>query len=102
MIGVGIIGCGLIGTKRAQAISGGGKLVACVDRDLPKAQRLAANRAQSFTSWSDLLACKEVDAVMVATQHDALAAITVAAIQAGKHVLVEKPAARSARGMFQC
>ena len=100
MIGVGIIGCGLIGTKRAQAISGEGKLVACADLDLPKAQRLAANRAQAFASWSDLLACKEVDAVMVATQHDVLAAITVAAIQAGKHVLVEKPAARSARELF--
>jgi predicted dehydrogenase len=37
----------------------------------------------------------EVDLVIVATTHDALVPVTLAAIQAGKHVLVEKPAARN-------
>ncbi len=36
----------------------------------------------------------EVEIVFVATLHDSLAEITLAAIEAGKHVLVEKPAAR--------
>ena len=38
----------------------------------------------------------EVDIVVIATLHNSLAEITLAAINAGKHVLVEKPAARSA------
>jgi len=38
----------------------------------------------------------DVDLVLVATTHDVLAPVTLAAVQAGKHVLVEKPAARSA------
>jgi predicted dehydrogenase len=37
----------------------------------------------------------DVDVVVVATPHDTLAPITLAAVEAGKHVLVEKPAARS-------
>jgi predicted dehydrogenase len=37
-----------------------------------------------------------VDVVVVATTHDMLAPITLAAVQAGKHVLVEKPGARRA------
>jgi len=37
-----------------------------------------------------------VDIVVVATSHDALAGVTLAAVRAGKHVLVEKPAARDA------
>jgi predicted dehydrogenase len=37
-----------------------------------------------------------VDAVVVATTNDALAPVTLAAVRAGKHVLVEKPAARTA------
>jgi predicted dehydrogenase len=36
-----------------------------------------------------------LEVVIVATQHDSLAAITQAAVEAGKHVLVEKPAART-------
>jgi len=39
----------------------------------------------------------DLDAVVIATTHDLLAPITAAAASAGKHVLVEKPAARCAR-----
>jgi len=94
MINIGIIGCGLIGQKRARALGQGGRLVACADIDLNRAQALAGNQAKAFADYQDLLALPEVEAVVVATLHDSLAAITLAAIQAGKHVLVEKPAAR--------
>jgi predicted dehydrogenase len=74
MIGVGIIGCGLIGQKRAKALGSGG--------------------AKAFSDWGELLAEPEVEAVIIATLHDSLAEITLAAVNAGKHVLVEKPAGR--------
>jgi predicted dehydrogenase len=96
--GVGIVGCGLIGQKRAKALGGGGRLVACADIDAGRAESLAkGSGALVCIDWRDLLRLPEVDIVVVATLHDSLAAITLAAVEAGKHVLVEKPAARSAR-----
>jgi predicted dehydrogenase len=93
-IRVGIIGCGLIGHKRAKALGNDGVLVACADIDPQRAKALAGSDAKSFAEWRQLLALPEVDLVIVATLHDSLAEITLAAVNAGKHVLVEKPAAR--------
>ena len=92
---IGIIGCGLIGHKRSKAL-GIGKLVACADINQAQAERLAfGTEAKIFTDWKHLLALPEVEIVIIATLHDSLAEITLAAIEAGKHVLVEKPAARN-------
>ena len=94
--GVGIIGCGLIGQKRAKALGSGGCLVACADIEVGRAENLAKNTdAKVFDDWRELLVLPEVDIVIIATLHDSLAEITLVAIEAGKHVLVEKPAARS-------
>ena len=93
--GVGIVGCGLIGKKRANAL-GEGRLVACADVCEAQASALAGSgQAEVFREWRGLLALPEVEIVIVATLHDSLAEITLAAIEAGKHVLVEKPAARN-------
>ena len=96
-MGVAIIGCGLIGAKRARALSGE-KLVICADRDRGRAERLAASvpGADSTEDWRHAVRHSSVQLVLVATTNDALAAITLEAIRAGKHVLVEKPAARNA------
>jgi predicted dehydrogenase len=94
--GVGIIGCGLIGLKRAKALGVQGELVACADIDLGRAESLAAKSgAKAFQDWRKLLRLPNVDVVIVATLHDSLAEITRAAAEAGKHILVEKPAARN-------
>ena len=93
---VAIIGCGLIGKKRAESLVGA-QLVACADRDLERARGLASRSgARASTDWREIVAAKDVDIVIVATPHDSLAEITLGAVRAGKHVLVEKPAARSA------
>ena len=95
--GIGIVGCGLIGQKRAKALGAGGRLVACADIDVGRAENLAKGSvAKVFGDWRGLLALPEVEIVVIATLHDSLAEITLAAVEAGKHVLVEKPAARSA------
>ena len=92
----GIVGCGLIGKKRAQALKGIGKLVACADININSAQSLAAEHgAQVYKNWQELVQSIDVDVVIVATLHDSLAEITYGAIEAGKHVLVEKPAGRT-------
>lgn len=93
--GVGIIGCGLIGQKRAKSL-GKGRLISCADINEGCAKVLAGNSgAKVFSNWRGLLALPEVEIVIIATLHDSLAEITLAAIEAGKHVLVEKPAARN-------
>jgi predicted dehydrogenase len=70
--------------------------VACADRDLVRAQALARETgARAYADWQDLLRLPEVEMVIVATLHDSLAQITLEAMRAGKHVLVEKPAART-------
>jgi predicted dehydrogenase len=94
-VGVGIIGCGVIGRKRAKAL-GTGRLIACADINEPRALELAErDGAKVFGDWHGLLAVPEVEMVIIATVNDSLAGITLAAIEAGKHVLVEKPAARN-------
>ena len=77
VFGVGIIGCGLIGQKRANALGSGGKLIACADIAIDRAASLA-NRfnAKSFNDWRDLIAMNEVDIVIISTLHDSLAEIT--------------------------
>ena len=93
--GIGIIGCGLIGQKRARAL-GEGRLLACADVNAARARALAGSSgAKVFDDWRELLALPEIEVVVIATLHDSLAEITLAAIETGKHVLVEKPAART-------
>ncbi len=94
---VAIIGCGLIGQKRARALAGC-RLVACADAVREKAEALAALSpgVQPLSSWQAVVERPDVDIVVIAATHDVLAEITSAAIAEGKHVLVEKPAARRA------
>jgi predicted dehydrogenase len=97
---IGIIGCGMIGQKRANAL-GSGQLIACADIDEQRAAQLAMQSgARAMPDWRDLLTDARVDAVIISTLHDALAEITLAAVEAGKHVLVEKPAARNSKELY--
>lgn len=92
-----IVGCGLIGQKRAAAARARGhEIVVAVDLDPDRAGRLAGQYgARAATDWRDAISA-DVDAVVVATLHGSLAEISLAAVDAGRHVLVEKPAGRAA------
>lgn len=94
---VAIVGCGLIGQRRARALAGA-RLVACADLDRERAEALArqAPGARALADWQAAVDRSDVDVVVVCTTHDALAEIALAAVDGGKHVLVEKPAARRA------
>lgn len=94
---VAIVGCGLIGKKRKAAL-GQARLVACIDRDQARAQALAAGSANAVaTTRLDevLVPGHKVDIVIVATTNDALADVSCSALEAGCHVLIEKPAGRT-------
>jgi predicted dehydrogenase len=88
-----IVGCGLIGSRRARTLSKGAlKLV--YDIDPEKARALAKSYdARAVSSPEEIWADPEIDAVIVSTNNSALAPITHAGVRAGKHVLVEKPGA---------
>ncbi|HYV43798.1 MAG TPA: Gfo/Idh/MocA family oxidoreductase [Myxococcaceae bacterium] len=95
MLRVGIIGAGLIGGKRAAQMAGA-RLVAVADQVPERARALAArHQAEACGDWPALVRRQDVDAVVVATTNDALSACARAALEAGKHVLVEKPAGRN-------
>lgn len=96
VFGVGIIGCGLIGKKRAASLGSGGRLIACSDLKLSRAVEVATQfGGRAYSGWREIIEMPEVDIVIISTLHDSLSQITLAAINAGKHVFVEKPAARN-------
>jgi predicted dehydrogenase len=93
-----MLGCGLIGQKRARAIGMDDRVVAAADPVLARATQLAAQHPGCVASADPqaVLDHPDVNLVIVATTNDALAALTRAAVDRGKHVIVEKPAARRA------
>ena len=94
-LGVAIVGCGLIAQKRAKALAGA-QLTACADVKRERAEALArtASGAAASDDWRAAIDRADVGIVIVATTNDMLAEISRAAVEAGKHVLVEKPAGR--------
>jgi predicted dehydrogenase len=92
-----IVGCGLIGRKRAAALRPGQLRYAC-DLDATRAAGLAQlyPGATAITDYTQALTDPAVHVVIVATLNGALAPVALAAARAGKHVLVEKPGALNA------
>ena len=92
---IAIIGCGLIGRKRAAALAGGTLILAC-DLDESIAHSLAATvPGCRATTDAATVFSSEADIVVISTLNHALAPLALAAVQAGKHVLIEKPAAKT-------
>src|ERR1051326_6743782 len=91
-----IIGCGLIGRKRSQALAGC-RLTVCCDALADRAEALAKPAgAVALTDWQAAVTRADVDIVLVATTHNMLGPIGCAAAATGKHVLIDKPGARRA------
>src|SRR5262249_51238463 len=97
-----IIGCGLVGRKRLDSLRPGQLVVTC-DVDMRRAQAFvdAAGSGKVITKVDEAVSDAEVDAVIVSTPNGSLAAIANLAIRAGKHVLIEKPAAVSSTQITQ-
>ena len=97
MMRFGLIGCGAIGKIRADALGKSTvcELVAVADLDEARA-RNAAPGAKYYSDANDMIAAKDVDAIIISTPPPLHEPLAVAAAKAGKHVLVEKPMAATA------
>ena len=93
-----VIGCGLIGRKRVAALGRNAPVLYTCDLDAVRAGDLARTvpGCTAVTDYKAALADARVTAVIVSTLNAALAPITLDAVRAGKHVLVEKPGALNA------
>jgi predicted dehydrogenase len=93
---VAIVGCGLIGRKRALALAGAKLTLAC-DLDQARANAIASLSpgCQAVIDFQDVLR-SPVQMVIVATANHVLASLALEAVRAGKHVLIEKPGAIAA------
>jgi predicted dehydrogenase len=95
---VGLVGAGLMGSRRAASIAASrrSRLVTVADLVEEKAADLARRyEAAHTTEWRAVVDDPGVDAVVVATVNRELAPITIAALTNGKHVLCEKPPGRN-------
>jgi predicted dehydrogenase len=95
VIGVGAMGLGHVNAYRANPNC---ELTALCDRDarwVERAKREYGAR-YAFTDWEALAACEEIDTVSVCLPTVFHAPATIAALEAGKHVLCEKPMAPNA------
>ena len=96
IIGAGGIGAGkhLPGHRRVEGVS----IIAVCDIDESRAHEFAKDHEieHVFADYNDLLAMDEIDAVSVCTPNNFHAPPTIAALEAGKHVICEKPMASNA------
>jgi predicted dehydrogenase len=95
---IGLIGCGDIGSLRAKAISlsRSMNLAAVSDLDPVRADQIANQTGAAVeTDWRSLLNRADLNAVIVSTPPHLHAEMCIEAVRSGKHVLCEKPLART-------
>lgn len=97
MVRIGVAGAGVFGNNHANKIKGDerAQLIGIFDLHLDRAQELAAKHdVKGFNNLDEFLT--QIDALVVATPAVAHGGVARAALNAGKHCLVEKPLAASA------
>ena len=95
MIGVAVIGAGYWGPNLIRNFSAcpDTKLVAVCDKDRVRLEKVLSGYpgVDAVESFDAILTRDDVDAVVIATPVGTHAPLAIAALRAGKHVLVEKP-----------
>ena len=90
---IGLVGCGNIGGSHRKNIEGGqaGRAVIGAVCDVDKERMSAYDQYPQFTDPKEMMASGLIDAILVATPHYDHIPLGIAAIEAGLHVLIEKP-----------
>jgi predicted dehydrogenase len=95
---VALVGCGLIGSRRAQEVARHSRTRVTFVADVNAERRegpAASFACKAVEHWKAVVDDPSVDAVIVSTPNGYTAEIAIAALAAGKHVLVEKPPGRN-------
>jgi predicted dehydrogenase len=97
---VALVGCGIISEahiRAYQAHANRARITLCCDLDPEKAAQRAAlaGGARTATTLDDVLGDPEIDAVEICTPHPLHHEAAIAAARAGKHVLCQKPLAKT-------
>ncbi|UCD50425.1 MAG: Gfo/Idh/MocA family oxidoreductase [Phycisphaerales bacterium] len=105
-LGVGIIGCGWVAGEYVKAFHENerSEVRALVSRHPENAQRYCAAHDLQCAIETDagtMLRMQDIDIVVVSTPHDVHTQYAVAAAEAGKHVIIEKPPALSVEELQQ-
>jgi predicted dehydrogenase len=104
-VSIGLIGCGAIGEEHTRCLASleGASLRAFCDLDEQRAAGLSHtyNGIYHTTKPERLFTDEAIDAVYICTNTDSHAALAVAAAQAGKHVMMEKPLALTEGECFE-
>lgn len=92
----GIVGIGNMGSSHVKSINGmsNGEITCVCDIDPKAFERIAPEMRENircFTSLDEFLAFPELDAVVVAVPHYDHPSVAIKALNAGKHIVVEKP-----------
>lgn len=100
-IRVGMIGAGAIANDHCHQISNykGAEVVAVADLSKERREELKTkyNMGKAYEKWQDLVADRQIDAVAIALPNSLHAPVSIGALKAGKHVLLDKPFALSYR-----
>ncbi|RDW22197.1 oxidoreductase [Oceanobacillus arenosus] len=96
---IGVIGTGSISDIHLSSYAQNehAEIYAICDLNKERAQKTADNYGATFvyTDYKELLGNEEIDAVSICTWNNTHAKISIAALEAGKHVLCEKPLAKT-------
>lgn len=100
VLNVALVGCGLISEEHIKAYqrhAGRARITVCFDIDPDKAAQRAAliSGARVAATLEEVLADPQVDAVEICTPHHLHADAVIAAARAGKHILCQKPLAKT-------
>lgn len=95
MINFAIVGCGRVAKFHLEAIleTKGAELKAISDLDFVKANKLVQSspNAKIYTDYREMLLDSSIDVVSICTNHHLHFEVALAALEAGKHIIVEKP-----------
>ena len=90
----GIVGCGMIASYHAKAMemTPGAVLLGACSKSSASAEKFCAeNAVRKFDTYEEMLLCPDIDAISICTPSGDHARQILQALDAGKHVVVEKP-----------
>ena len=95
---VAIVGCGLIGSKRASGLPSDVEIAFCYDANYDVSKQFSEEfSCKSANTIQEIIDQTDIDFVIIATQHDALFPLAFKFIQANVNVFIEKPGALNSR-----